>query len=302
MAIALLQSNIRSGAIKQRSGKVRDIYDLGDKLLLVATDRISAFDWVMPNGVPDKGRILTGLSAYWFNHLKVANHLLSTDIDAAGLDLAPGERESLVGRVMVVSKARVVPFECVARGYLAGSAWKEYRASGTVCGNPLRSGLVESERIEPIFTPATKAASGHDENVSFETMAGAIGKEVALTLQSMSLELYRVAGEHAASRGLILADTKFEWGFDEQTGELLLVDEVLTPDSSRYWSQENFQPGGPQQSFDKQFVRDWLEATGWDKATPPPRLPDDVVEQTRLKYIEAYERLTAQPFAKRGHN
>jgi len=295
--MTLLETNLQSGSIHKRSGKVRDVYDLGDNLLLVATDRISAFDWVMPNGIPDKGRVLTGLSAYWFDYLKVANHLISTDVDDAGLKLAPGERESLEGRLMVVRKARVVPFECVVRGYLAGSAWKEYRASGTVCGIPLRSGLLESDQIEPIFTPATKAETGHDENISFETMAGAVGKEVAGTLQSMSVEVYRIAADHAAGRGLILADTKFEWGFDEKTGELLLVDEVLTPDSSRYWSREAYRPGGSQPSFDKQFVRDWLETTGWDKASPPPRLPKDVVEKTRGKYVEAFQRLTGQPFS-----
>jgi len=297
MDMTLLETNLRSGSMRKRRGKVRDVYDLGERLLLIATDRISAFDWVMPNGIPDKGRVLTGLSAYWFDQLKVANHLISTDVDDAGLDLAAGERESLEGRVMVVRKARVVPFECVVRGFLSGSAWKEYRATGTVCGIGLRSGLVESDQIEPIFTPATKAETGHDENVSFETMAGAVGKEVAETLQSMSLEVYRIAADHAARRGLILADTKFEWGFDEETGELLLVDEVLTPDSSRYWSREAYRPGGSQPSFDKQFVRDWLEATGWDKASPPPRLPEDVVEKTRGKYVEAFERLTGRAFS-----
>ena len=196
--MTLLETNLGSGSIPKRQGKVRDVYDLGDRLLLVATDRISAFDWVLPNGIPDKGRVLTGLSAYWFARLKVPNHLISTDIDDAGLDLAPQERESLAGRSMLVRKARVVPFECVVRGYLSGSGWKEYRASGTVCGITLPSGLVESDRIEPIFTPATKAETGHDENVSFEIMAGAVGKEVAETLQSMSLEVYRIAAAHAA--------------------------------------------------------------------------------------------------------
>jgi len=295
--MTLLETNLRPGSLPKRSGKVRDVYDLGEKLLLVATDRISAFDWVMPNGIPDKGRVLTGLSEYWFDQLTVPNHLISTAVDDAALDLTPGERESLDGRVMVVRKARVVPFECVVRGFLAGSAWKEYRATGTVCGIALRSGLLESDQIEPIFTPATKAETGHDENVSLETMAGAIGKEVAGTLQSMSLEVYRIAADHAAGRGLILADTKFEWGFDEETGELLLVDEVLTPDSSRYWSREAYRPGGSQPSFDKQFVRDWLETTGWDKASPPPRLPEDVVAKTRGKYVEAFERLTDQAFS-----
>jgi len=295
--MTLLETNLGSGSIPKRRGKVRDVYDLGEKLLLVATDRISAFDWVMPNGIPDKGRVLTGLSAFWFERLKVANHLISTEIDEAGLDLAPEEHESLKGRAMVVKKARVVPFECVVRGFLSGSAWKEYRAAGTVCGIPLRSGLLESEQIEPIFTPATKAETGHDENVSLETMARAVGKEVAETLQSMSLEVYRIAADHALARGLILADTKFEWGFDQETGELLLVDEVLTPDSSRYWPRDAYRPGGSQPSFDKQFVRDWLETTGWDKASPPPRLPEDVVEKTRGKYVEAFERLTGQAFS-----
>jgi phosphoribosylaminoimidazole-succinocarboxamide synthase len=294
--MTLLETNLGSGSIPKRQGKVRDVYDLGDRLLLIATDRISAFDWVMPNGIPDKGRVLTCLSADWFERLRVSNHLISTEINDAGLDLEPEEQESLTGRTMVVRKARVVPFECVVRGYLAGSGWKEYRESGTVCGITLRTGLVQSDRIEPIFTPATKAETGHDENVSFETMASAVGSEVANTLQSMSLEVYRVAAKHALDRGLILADTKFEWGFDNETGELLLVDEVLTPDSSRYWSVETYSPGGPQPSFDKQFVRDWLETTGWDKSSPPPRLPEDVVARTRQKYVEAFERLTGHAF------
>ena len=193
-------------------------------------------------------------------------------------------------------KAHVVRFECVVRGYLAGSGWKEYRASGTVCGIALPAGLVEGDRIDPIFTPATKAEAGHDENVSLEFMARSVGREVAEKLQSMSLEVYRTAADRALQCGLILADTKFEWGFDDRTGELLLVDEVLTPDSSRYWAWETYHPGGPQPSFDKQFVRDWLETTGWDKSSPPPALPDDVVARTREKYIEAYERITGQPF------
>jgi phosphoribosylaminoimidazole-succinocarboxamide synthase len=294
--MTLLETNLGSGSIPKRQGKVRDVYDLGDRLLLIATDRISAFDWVMPNGIPDKGRVLTCLSADWFERLLVPNHLISTEINDAGLDLGPVEQESLTGRTMVVRKARVVPFECVVRGYLAGSGWKEYRESGTVCGITLRTGLVQSDRIDPIFTPATKAETGHDENVPFETMASAVGREVANTLQSMSLEVYRVAAKHALDRGLILADTKFEWGFDDETGELLLVDEVLTPDSSRYWSVETYSPGGPQPSFDKQFVRDWLETTGWDKSSPPPRLPEDVVARTRQKYVEAFERLTGHAF------
>jgi phosphoribosylaminoimidazole-succinocarboxamide synthase len=294
--MTLLETNIGSGSIRKRRGKVRDVYDLGDRLLLVATDRLSAFDWVMPNGIPDKGRVLTGLSLFWFDRIKVPNHLISASLDDCGLDLSSDERKSLDGRSMVVRKARVVPFECVVRGYLSGSAWKEYRASGSICGISLRPGLVESDRIEPVFTPATKAETGHDENVSFETMAGAVGKDVAQTLQSLSLEVYTLAAQHARECGLILADTKFEWGFDDGTGELLLVDEVLTPDSSRYWSLETYRPGGPQPSFDKQPVRDWLEASGWDKASPPPELAPEVVASTRRRYVEAYERLTARAF------
>jgi phosphoribosylaminoimidazole-succinocarboxamide synthase len=287
-----------------RKGKVRDVFDLGgSRLLIVATDRISAFDWVLPTGIPDKGRVLTGLSAFWFEHLGVPNHLISLDprdvtVAGAHLDLGSEALEVLTGRTMIVRKARVVPFECVARGYLSGSGWKEYRESGKVCGLKLPPGLVESDRINPpLFTPATKAESGHDLNVSFETMAAAVGSDVAATLRGATLEVYSKAAEHARQRGLILADTKFEWGFDDRTGELLLVDEVLTPDSSRYWSVDAHKPGGPQPSFDKQFVRDWLETTGWDKSSPPPALPDDVVAKTRTKYIDAFETLTGRPFA-----
>jgi phosphoribosylaminoimidazole-succinocarboxamide synthase len=294
--MSLLESNLGEGAIAKRRGKVRDVYDLGERLLLVATDRISAFDCVLPSAIPDKGRVLTGLSEYWFDLLKIPNHLITTDVDAAGLKLSPSDRDTLRGRSMVVRKARVVPFECVVRGYLSGSAWKEYRTSGSVCGIQLPAGLVESQEIESIFTPATKAETGHDENVSLDHMAESIGKEVAGTLQSMSLEAYRIAAAHAAGRGLILADTKFEWGFDNSTGELLLVDEVLTPDSSRYWSRDLYRPGGPQPSFDKQFVRDWLETTRWNKSSPPPPLPDDIVQKTRGKYIDAYELLTGSTF------
>jgi phosphoribosylaminoimidazole-succinocarboxamide synthase len=294
--MTLLETSLGGGSIPKRRGKVRDVYDLGDRLLLIATDRISAFDWVLPDGISDKGRVLTALSEFWFAQLNVANHLLATDPSAAGIELSADERATLAGRSMVVRKARVVPFECVVRGYLAGSGWKEYRSSGAVCGVKLPAGLVESDRIEPIFTPATKAESGHDENVSFETLAAAVGKELAGTLQSKSLDVYDRAARHAAGCGLILADTKFEWGFDDVTGELLLVDEVLTPDSSRFWSTADYRPGGPQPSFDKQFVRDWLETTGWDKASPPPSLPLEVVTRTKAKYVEAYEKLTGEAF------
>ncbi|MBV8555496.1 MAG: phosphoribosylaminoimidazolesuccinocarboxamide synthase [Planctomycetaceae bacterium] len=287
--------------LPSRRGKVRDVYDLGDdRLLIVATDRISAFDWVLPTGIPDKGRVLNGLSAFWFRHFGGAgrppNHLISTDVDAAGLDLPADLRESLVGRSMVVRKAEVIPFECVVRGYLSGSAWHEYRAGGTVCGALLPEGLRESDEIEPIFTPAAKAETGHDENVPFDVLVRAIGREQAEGVRRTSLELYREAAALARSRGLILADTKFEFARDRSTGALLWVDEALTPDSSRYWPLDRYAPGGPQPSFDKQFVRDWLDATGWDKVSPPPALPDDAVARTRAKYIEAYETLTGQPF------
>lgn len=281
----------------RRQGKVRDVYDLGDRLLLVATDRISAFDWVLPTAIPDKGRVLTALSAFWFGRLGVPHHLISTEIDAAGLDLTPGQRADLAGRVMVCRKCRVVPFECVARGYLSGSGWREYRASGTVCGSPLAPGLVESDPIDPpIFTPATKAEAGHDQNVPIEAMASAIGADLAGTLAARTLDLYRMASAHAGSKGLILADTKFEFGIDDASGELLLIDEALTPDSSRYWPRDEYRPGGPQPSFDKQFVRDWLDASGWDKASPPPPLPAEVVARTRAKYIQAFETLTGRAY------
>ena len=295
-AVAALLETALEG-LPKRSGKVRDVYDLGDRLLLVATDRISAFDRVLPNGIPDKGRVLTGLSAFWFGRLGVANHLIgpATDPEAADF-LDPASRESFEGRAVLVRKAAVVPFECVVRGYLEGSGWKEYRATGSVCGERLPPGLVQGDRIDPIFTPATKAESGHDLNVPFAAMVDAIGHELANLLREKSLDVYRKAAEYARSRGLILADTKFEWGHDVEAGELLLVDEVLTPDSSRYWDASQYKPGGPQPSFDKQFVRDWLESTGWDKQSPPPHLPEDVVARTRAKYIDAYERLTGQPF------
>ncbi len=292
--MALLETSLTG--IPCRKGKVRDVYDLGDRLLMVATDRISAFDWVLPTGIPDKGRVLNGLSAFWFRRLDAPNHVLSTDLDQAGLNLPDDVRASLEGRSMLVKKANVVPFECVVRGYLAGSGWREYREKGTVCGEPLPKSLRESDRIPTIFTPATKAESGHDENVPFGVMANAVGTDLAGSLRDLSLRLYESAWSYALSRGLILADTKFEWGLDTATGDLLLVDEALTPDSSRYWSEADYQPGRSQKSFDKQFVRDWLDASGWDKASPPPPLPDTIVQQTREKYIQAYETLTGQPF------
>jgi len=277
-----------------RRGKVRDIYDLGEQLLFVATDRISAFDWILPTGIPDKGRVLAGLSEMWFARLDVPHHLLSMDL--ASVALPPGtDRERLQGRSMLVRKTTVVPIECVVRGYLAGSGWKEYQKSGTVCQLPLPTGLLESSQLpEPIFTPATKAESGHDENISYEQMCHAIGVALAEELRERSLKIYQQAANYARTRGIIIADTKFEFGLLD--GEIILIDEVLTPDSSRFWPEAEYEPGRSQASFDKQFVRDWLETTGWDKNSPPPALPDEIVAKTRAKYIEAYELLAAKPF------
>jgi phosphoribosylaminoimidazole-succinocarboxamide synthase len=277
-----------------RRGKVRDVYDLGDRLVIVATDRLSAFDWVLPTPIPDKGRVLTALTLFWLELLKVPNHLLSTNLSDMGPAFA-AQAEILSGRTCLVRKAVVVPFECVVRGYLAGSGWKEYTATGSVCGITLPAGLRQSERLsEPIFTPATKEESGHDQNVSFERMAAAVGAELAGELRRRSLDVYRRAAEHAAGCGLILADTKFEWG-RLADGSILLIDEVLTPDSSRFWPADAYHVGGSPPSFDKQFVRDWLETTPWDKNSPPPELPPEVVERTRAKYLEAYQRLTGRP-------
>jgi phosphoribosylaminoimidazole-succinocarboxamide synthase len=277
-----------------RRGKVRDVYDLGDRLVIVATDRISAFDWVLPTAIPDKGRVLTALTLFWLDSLDVPNHLLSTHLADMGPDFAERAAD-LSGRTCLVRKASVVPIECVVRGYLAGSGWKEYRQHGTVCGISLPPGLAQSAPLpEPIFTPATKEESGHDQNISFEDMTRRVGVELATTLRQRSLDVYRRAAEHAASHGLILADTKFEWGLLSD-GQILLIDEVLTPDSSRFWPADEYREGISPPSFDKQFVRDWLETTGWDKNSPPPELPPYVVERTAAKYREAYERLTGHP-------
>jgi phosphoribosylaminoimidazole-succinocarboxamide synthase len=289
----LLQSDVPG--IPCRRGKVRDVYDLGDRLVIVATDRISAFDWVLPTGIPDKGRILTQMTLFWLDYLQVPNHLISTYLDLMGQQFAGAE--ALRGRTMLVRKAAVVPIECVVRGYLAGSGWKEYRQHGAVCGIRLPEGLRECEELpEPIFTPATKAESGHDENVSFDAMVQQVGADLANELRRRSIDIYRRAGAYARERGIILADTKFEWG-RLPSGEVILIDEVLTPDSSRFWPADTYRPGSNPPSFDKQFVRDWLDKSGWDKNSPPPPLPDDVVQKTRAKYIEALERLTGNPLA-----
>jgi phosphoribosylaminoimidazole-succinocarboxamide synthase len=277
-----------------RRGKVRDVYDLGDRLLLVSTDRLSAFDWVLPTGIPDKGRVLTQISAFWFDRLGVPNHMITTDVDQ--MDLPPQiDRRVLAGRTTLCRKAEVVPIECVVRGYLAGSGWNEYRKSGTVCGIALPAGLTESARLpDPIFTPSTKAAAGHDENISFEQMMHIVGKDLAEELRRRSLDIFNRGAAYALQRGIIIADTKFEFGM--MGDKLILIDEVLTPDSSRFWPADQYIPGRSQPSFDKQFVRDWLSSTTWDKNSPPPALPGDVVDKTREKYIEAYERLTGKKF------
>jgi phosphoribosylaminoimidazole-succinocarboxamide synthase len=281
--------------LQPRRGKVRDVYDLGNYMLLVSTDRLSAFDWVLPTGIPDKGRVLTQIAAFWFERLGEPNHLVTTDVRQmplpAGADLA-----MLAGRSTLCRKARVVPIECIVRGYLAGSGWNEYKEHGTVCGIRLPAGLVESAKLDkPIFTPSTKAASGHDENISFERMVELIGAADAEELRRRSIDVFRRGAEYAATRGILIADTKFEWGHTDD-GQLVLIDEVLTPDSSRFWPADQYQPGRSQPSFDKQFVRDWLSATDWDKNSPPPALPDDIVAKTRAKYVEAYERLTGRTF------
>jgi phosphoribosylaminoimidazole-succinocarboxamide synthase len=277
-----------------RRGKVRDVYDLGDRLLMVATDRISAFDVVMEETIPDKGALLTQISAYWFEKLGhvVPNHVITYDMHAVD-GLTDEERAQLQGRSVVVRKTQPLPVECVVRGYLAGSGWKEYQASRTVCGIALPDGYAESSKlVEPIFTPATKAEEGHDENISFEQAATILGSDVASALRDYSIALYNAASLDVASKGLILADTKFEFGVID--GQIILIDEALTPDSSRYWLASEYAPGTSQYNFDKQMLRDWLETTDWNKMYPPPQLPQSVIDGTRAKYIEAYERITGR--------
>ncbi len=291
----IIQETHFAGLTPAARGKVRDIYDLGDKLLIVATDRLYAFDVILPTAIPDKGRVLTQLSLFWFNLLKdvIPNHVLSaTDFpapfDAYGDDLA--------GRTMVVRKTRPLPIECVVRGYVSGSGWKDYKATGKICGIELPAGLSESDRLPgPIFTPATKAATGHDENISFEQAASLVGNDLAERVRAISIEIYRRAAAYAEPRGILLADTKFEFGLVNNTPgspdaahSLMWIDEALTPDSSRFWPVAQYQPGGPQASFDKQFVRDYLERIRWPKTPPGPELPPDVVAATRGKYREAY--------------
>jgi phosphoribosylaminoimidazole-succinocarboxamide synthase len=282
------------GLPKLRSGKVRDIFDLGESLLLVASDRISAFDCVMPNGIPHKGEVLTQISFFWFEKFKhlVANHLLAGARDPLPARLQP-YAGPLAGRSMIVKKAKPLAIECVVRGYLAGSGWKEYRAHQTVCGLKLPPGLQESSELpEPIFTPSTKAETGHDENISFERAAEMIGEDLATQARDLSLTIYQTARDYARQRGILIADTKFEFGLFE--GQLILIDEVLTPDSSRFWPADQYRPGCGQASFDKQFVRDYLETLSWSKTPPAPALPPEVVAKTTAKYLEAYARLTGQ--------
>lgn len=291
---ALITSSLSTIPLLGR-GKVRDLYAIDDALLLVASDRISAFDHVLGSGIPGKGKILTQISLFWFDLLSdiVPNHIITADVNKYPTVLQPFA-EQLEGRSMLVKRANMFPVECVARGYLAGSGWKDYRASGKVCGIPLPHGLQDGSQLpEPLFTPATKSEGGaHDENISFEQIAAQIGTEDAAELRRLTLAIYAKAAAHAESRGLILADTKFEFG--KVDGSILLADEVLTPDSSRFWDAAAWKPGGPQPSFDKQFVRDYLEAIHWNKQPPVPGLPPDVVERTQAKYLKAFQRLTGR--------
>jgi phosphoribosylaminoimidazole-succinocarboxamide synthase len=287
---AIVSQTNFSGLTLQGRGKVRDIYDLGDRLLIVATDRLSAFDVVLPTPIPDKGRVLTQLSLFWFERLAdvVPHHVLSAE-NFTG-ELAP-YADSLNGRAMLVRRTEPIPIECVVRGYISGSGWKDYQRTGAICGIPLPAGLRESDRLpQPIFTPSTKATSGHDENISFEETISRIGRPLAERLRDTSLTLYQRAAEHAAEHGIIIADTKFEFGLLGQ--DLIWIDEALTPDSSRFWPASEYAPGKPQPSFDKQYVRDYLEQIGWNKQPPAPNLPPDVVAATRGKYREAYQRIT----------
>jgi phosphoribosylaminoimidazole-succinocarboxamide synthase len=306
-ASPILQTTLGS-RLPDRQGKVRDLYQFGDRLLLVATDRISAFDYVLGSGIPDKGRVLTQISAFWFDRTQdiVANHLLSTDA-ATFPGIGPDDVAMLAGRTMLVRRTEPLPIECVARGYLSGSAWKDYQATGQVCGIALPAGLLESSRLpEPIFTPATKAQSGHDINISEAQAAELIDPAVLSRARDLTLRLYREGAAYAESCGIIVADTKFEFGLLPPDGEhaglsaeerLILVDEVLTPDSSRFWPRDGYLPGGQQPSFDKQFVRDYLEQIRWNKQPPVPSLPDDVVVRTRAKYVDAYRLLTGRDLA-----
>jgi len=280
------------------SGKVREIYEIDEhRLLFVATDRISAYDVILPDEIPDKGRVLTGLSLHWFDLLETPNHLLSTDLTGIGLSAA--DETALEGRAMIVRRADVIPMECVVRGYLYGSSWREYQAGGGPTTEHLPAGLKQGEKlVEPIFTPATKAVEGHDENLTEAGARRLVGPELYARLRTVSIDIYQRAAEDAATKGVLLADTKFEFGWSE--GELLLIDEVLTPDSSRYWPADEYEPGRVMPSFDKQYVRDWLDSTGWDHTPPAPPMPEDVMNGTRARYVEAFELITGRSFQEAG--
>jgi phosphoribosylaminoimidazole-succinocarboxamide synthase len=282
--------------LHEASGKVRELYGFGDRLLLVASDRISAFDVVLPTPIPDKGRVLTGLSRFWFERTRgiVRNHMLSVNV-ADFPEEAQGAPD-LAGRTMLARRLKMLPIECVVRGYLVGSGWKDYRATGSVCGHALPSGLREADKLpRPLFTPSTKATEGHDANIDREAGIALVGEERFDEIERLSIELYRTAADYALERGIIIADTKFEFGVDEQD-RIVIGDEVLTPDSSRFWPVDEYAPGGSPPSYDKQYVRDWLETLDWDKTPPGPEIPADVVAGTRRRYVEAYERLTGEPF------
>jgi phosphoribosylaminoimidazole-succinocarboxamide synthase len=292
--MTVLTTTNLSGIDLVTRGKVRDVYSIGDDLLIVATDRISAFDCILPQGIPGKGRVLTQMSLFWFAVLRdlVPNHLITADVIDYPASLT-NYRDQLEDRSMLVKRCRMEPIECVARGYVSGSGWKDYRTTGAICGIKLPAGLRENDRLpEPIFTPASKAETGHDENISFEATVKTVGEKTAILLRDLTLRIYAAAATHAESRGIILADTKFEFGWHGD--RLLLGDEVLTPDSSRYWPRDEYRPGGPQKSFDKQFVRDYLETLDWNKQPPAPPLPGDVIEKTSEKYHEAYRRITGR--------
>ncbi|MCD6548244.1 MAG: phosphoribosylaminoimidazolesuccinocarboxamide synthase [Thermodesulfobacterium sp.] len=293
MEKAIFETNIKEVPLLKR-GKVRDIYDLGDTLLIVATDRISAFDVVLPTPIPDKGKILTLMTIFWLDFLKdvVENHLITADTENYPDVLKP-YKDILYQRSMIVKKARVFPVECIVRGYITGSAMKEYQKTGKICGITLPSGLKEADKLpEPIFTPSTKADQGHDINITFENMVNLVGKETAETLKELSLKIYKKASAYAEDKGIIIADTKFEFGIYD--GKIILVDEVLTPDSSRFWPKDEYEPGRTQKSFDKQFIRDWLKSISWKDNTPPPHIPSEIVEKTRAKYLEALYKLTGK--------
>ena len=282
--------------LHEASGKVRELYGFGDRLLLVASDRISAFDVVLPTAIPDKGRVLTGLSRFWFERTRgiVRNHMLSVNV-ADFPEEARGAPD-LAGRTMLARRLQMLPIECVVRGYLVGSGWKDYRATGSVCGHALPTGLREADKLpEPLFTPSTKATEGHDANIDRGGGIALVGEERFDEIERISIELYRTAADYALERGIIIADTKFEFGVDEQE-RIVIGDEVLTPDSSRFWPVDEYAPGGSPPSYDKQYVRDWLETLDWDKTPPGPEIPANVVEGTRARYVEAYERLTGEPF------